>query len=662
MFSFLPSRELSPEERVFLAAFAEGLNIPVEKKGDAAKVEAVLKEIFKEGASKGTPPPIDEALRGRVAKLQEMVLHPKAGRTNAFAVEFLKSAMKGMIDEKIAELKNVSAKERHKEASWNACWDVLTDIDPHRLVCFIDTVEGCYSKALSEKSPHKEALVQALAKGMVRSMIDLPGKNEIEADEELRAKIEMDKEFAPYMDTLTWTLILSDPLYWRKEDGVPTERYSKESLDKLPDVTVDGISGKKDPLTRLPVPSTDIHVDHKAKAFLERKLFSLIYPELRVEFEPGVLSSEVGALESKSFLLAISAAYPIVKDEYEKVSEKSQNLRAAVLSAEVLAKETVESFIALIDGVNVEEEAVIPGCFLFIEYFIRQAGEQLKGGGSLEIVRTEFVEKLSSFVAFSHEIEALKISPSLKEAAVEMVGGSIEKRVPLEKVKELFSESLRFSEEENAIIAAFPGCLVGALEWTVCVGAVEKLPLPEGMLEILSQPCPVLGGRKVGETHVLVLIPEKVNGQPLTLNSFEKLVSRYFQKRPLMGFKSPIAAEYGDTPSGPAHYVLLTKNVLPGSRNLWIEDSQKMVSTVANRSHFPYEVPHVLEAVVCICMNFFALGTRLFGEAPSTYTRCQEQILNKYKVIVGYFTERGLLVRLSEGREESVGVAALRRF
>ena len=51
-----------------------------------------------------------------------------------------------------------------------------------------------------------------------------------------------------------------------------------------------------------------------------------------------------------------------------------------------------------------------------------------------------------------------------------------------------------------------------------------ELPPPANIEEILNESCSFLPDKKVKETHLLVLIPNKVNGKPFTLNYLEKLI------------------------------------------------------------------------------------------------------------------------------------------
>ena len=78
----------------------------------------------------------------------------------------------------------------------------------------------------------------------------------------------------------------------------------------------------------------------------------------------------------------------------------------------------------------------------------------------------------------------------------------------------------------------------GAGEWQRYFGDVGPIPpLPADIETQLGSDCPYWEGKKLWQTHQLVLVPKTVNGKPLTINSLEDLI-----EHPLGG--GPIA-RYG---------------------------------------------------------------------------------------------------------------------
>lgn len=67
----------------------------------------------------------------------------------------------------------------------------------------------------------------------------------------------------------------------------------------------------------------------------------------------------------------------------------------------------------------------------------------------------------------------------------------------------------------------------GKRKWEKYVGDLEAEPsLPSKIFEILQSPCPFWPGKRVLDTHLLVLVSKTVNEQPLTLRVVGELVQK----------------------------------------------------------------------------------------------------------------------------------------
>ena len=67
----------------------------------------------------------------------------------------------------------------------------------------------------------------------------------------------------------------------------------------------------------------------------------------------------------------------------------------------------------------------------------------------------------------------------------------------------------------------------GADMWAHYFGDVGvEPPLPSNIDEILKSPCPFWPDKTIGQTHLLTLIPETVEGKPFTLNLLNELVQK----------------------------------------------------------------------------------------------------------------------------------------
>ncbi len=205
-----------------------------------------------------------------------------------------------------------------------------------------------------------------------------------------------------------------------------------------------------------------------------------------------------------------------------------------------------------------------------------------------------------------------------------------------------------------------PSCAFGAAKWKKYFGDIGVEPsLPLDIDQILSSPCPFWPSKKVQETHLLVLVPQTVNGQPLTLKTLNELV-----KKPLQGPTTRYSyfniGQYTDPAAPHSHWVLMTCDVIEGSRNKSYQDQQKLLH---QKGHSGYEVPTILDATVCIFMEHIQSGTRIYGNRPLTYTRCQEKHDAKDQLVVGGFASGGLYVSYDfDFGREYYGVGAGRKL
>jgi len=170
--------------------------------------------------------------------------------------------------------------------------------------------------------------------------------------------------------------------------------------------------------------------------------------------------------------------------------------------------------------------------------------------------------------------------------------------------------------------------------------------------------------KKAKDTLMLVRLPKTLNGQ-LTLKSLGELAKKYFSDSDT-GYRfiwSNIVDELGDKSIHKSRWVLMTKDVLPESRDKAYANQQKIVAELAEKSLISYEIPATLESAACILSQYFGSKTRLFSDKPPTFTRCQEKD-HGFHTVVGGFGPDGLKVleRSNEGSNDWYGVAALRKF
>ena len=78
---------------------------------------------------------------------------------------------------------------------------------------------------------------------------------------------------------------------------------------------------------------------------------------------------------------------------------------------------------------------------------------------------------------------------------------------------------------KDEVYASIPSIAFGKAEWWKYFGYIGvEPPLPINIEEILNEPCSFWPGKKVKETHLLVLIPNTVNGKAFTMNYLGELI------------------------------------------------------------------------------------------------------------------------------------------
>ena len=217
----------------------------------------------------------------------------------------------------------------------------------------------------------------------------------------------------------------------------------------------------------------------------------------------------------------------------------------------------------------------------------------------------------------------------------------------------------------------------GSQQWTRCLNkglkqeemikyeynAEEFASLPLDIGKILKSSCLAFPGKRVVQTHMLVRL-----SRGFTVKSLGELAKRYFPQNP-NGYRyiwDAIAKEHGDTSVDEPIWLLMTREVLLGSRGISFAKQQAMVAKLAEDSQATYEVPTTLEAVTCIFAQYFS--SSLLSNDPSTYkclfgdtyTRTQWKTQG-FQDVVGGFALSGLCVNHGRYDVGDVGVAGLRK-
>jgi hypothetical protein len=284
------------------------------------------------------------------------------------------------------------------------------------------------------------------------------------------------------------------------------------------------------------------------------------------------------------------------------------------------------------------------------------------------------IEKEKLAQEYQSKLEAEQLSHAASEAQYkEQLSAAQQQRQASEA--ELSSTMAVLAHQhasETAQLASLriPEEAFGAKAWKDYFGVeVGTAPLlPANIDEILNSSCPFWPGKQVKDTHLLVLVPATVDGRPFTLDLLGDLI-----KSPQRGgsetqyeyYDSAVQKELGAKSPGSSYWVLMTRDVLPGSRNKTYDAQKELVAAHASRLRLPYKMPDALSAATAILLHHARTGERLYKDAPSTYTRCQERLLkNRYPVVVGGFSSGGLNVFYDTHyvHDYGSGVSCLRKF
>lgn len=204
--------------------------------------------------------------------------------------------------------------------------------------------------------------------------------------------------------------------------------------------------------------------------------------------------------------------------------------------------------------------------------------------------------------------------------------------------------------------------------------------LPWNISAIWNGPCPVYSGKKIRDTHMLVYIPETVNGKPLTLQRLIKIARPIFPQRVYQGFSlgkpcdgdeglgwDPRIEKYGIKPIDKGCWVLMTRDILPDSKMKTYEEQEKMVGAVAKKAKATYQIPQTIEAVVGFVTHYFRTKEFLFEDRPfkaKIATRCRDEI-DGTTVAVGNLYPCGQRADMSKKcdfshRWDNIGIVAVR--
>jgi hypothetical protein len=208
------------------------------------------------------------------------------------------------------------------------------------------------------------------------------------------------------------------------------------------------------------------------------------------------------------------------------------------------------------------------------------------------------------------------------------------------------------------------GTVFGKEEWARYLGDIDaEPPLPSNIDVILNSTCPFWPSSRLGDTHLLVLIPAAVCGRPFTLDLLEWLT-----KNPHVGGHSTqfryesnaVKEEFGGQPSScNAYWILITKSVVPDSQCKTVEEQELLVADYSRKKGLNYEIPSPLEAATTILSHYVRSGERICPDSPRMYTRCTGKIDDIYPICIGLFSSTSLNIGIDDYNSSSLSGGTL---
>jgi hypothetical protein len=260
------------------------------------------------------------------------------------------------------------------------------------------------------------------------------------------------------------------------------------------------------------------------------------------------------------------------------------------------------------------------------------------------------------------------MSSCITRSIAEWIPGDAESRKLLDNA--VYSAIGNTEEKSNGLPEAVLKIIIGYLkgyrcfgasDWSIHCGRVDPAPpLPHDFSAIWNRPCPILPKNKIKKTHMLVYLPATVDGKPFTLKKLVEIAKRHFPQNngsnEFIWIWLNCIEVLGDKPIDKSGWVLMPKDVLPGSRKKCYDEQQKIVAELARQSLIDYKPAGTLEAATCFLLQY--LKTRLFNNNLRTFTCCKDKVQG-WQTVVGIITLPALSINSQPSANEDNGIAPL---
>jgi hypothetical protein len=219
-----------------------------------------------------------------------------------------------------------------------------------------------------------------------------------------------------------------------------------------------------------------------------------------------------------------------------------------------------------------------------------------------------------------------------------------------------FSEQMRAFREPLDVLG--PNFL-GVAAWKkIGVDVGEAPPLPKSLtLELLNSECPLHPGEKIKDTHILVLVPKTVNGEPYTALKLDELCAQRKGSGDKLIFDGATAwksQSWARAPQAQSEWVLIPKSgpdpermrekygKKEGDKHHFLSKDIPAQQEVHNDHYKEYREVKAVELMTTVLLYDLTHKERLLNRE---YLRCEEPNAFGGRVCVGAFLACGLEVR-----------------
>jgi len=198
---------------------------------------------------------------------------------------------------------------------------------------------------------------------------------------------------------------------------------------------------------------------------------------------------------------------------------------------------------------------------------------------------------------------------------------------------------------------------LGPDEWEsqgIAVGAVP--PIPASITKaLLNSDCPLHPGEKIKDTHILMLVPQTVNGERYTALKLDELCAKREGSGGTLIYDGAIAWKgiaWAKAPQATSEWVLIPKrdpDPTKVSADKHFHKKNIAKQQKVHTDHYPeYREVKTLELMTAALLYDLVHKERLLPN----HLRCEEPTASGGRVCVGYFLAVGL--RVSDGRDDYV--------